>query len=188
MRPVIFLDVDGVINSLQHLYGRSCWQAPDDPTVQEHYVNPYNLYVPDYMPGLLVALHAVTDIYWLTTWREEANEKISPLVGLPNDLPVLIDTDDVALALPNLLDGSVDVPSWKAEVAEQTARGLERPVYWIEDFGGVHSTSPGLQLIDTDAHGEGVLLPQHLAASGLLRLAVSAGYVGPETVRSPARP
>ena len=85
----VFLDVDGVINSLNHLYedGDFHMSAPAKP----YQAGKYRVWVPDYMGALIKAIYKSTDLYWLTTWRDKANKYISPILGLPSDIPVITD-------------------------------------------------------------------------------------------------
>ena len=59
-------------------------------------------------------------------------------------------------------------------------------MYWIEDFHGFkhHELLDVLTPIDTDAYGEGVLLPQHLPWE-LSLLINDAGCMGPSRVELP---
>ena len=70
----VFLDVDGVINSLNHLYedGDFHMSAPAKP----YQAGKYRVWVPDYMGALIRAIYKSTDLYWLTTWRDKANKYI----------------------------------------------------------------------------------------------------------------
>lgn len=133
-RPVVFLDVDGVINDLN-------WYPKDDDTRTVHNTElGYLVTIARETRELVAALHKVADIYWLTTWREAANRDISPLVGLPSDLPVIT-------------DGTTDRwVHWKAEAARPIAEALlaeGRDVYWIEDFYGRLPFIPGVRMVDT---------------------------------------
>jgi HAD domain in Swiss Army Knife RNA repair proteins len=62
------------------------------------------------------------ELAWASTWREDANRLISPLLGLPTDLPV------VPLMQPRFHDV---LRSWKAE---QIANWVgSRPFVWFDD-------------------------------------------------------
>ena len=171
----VFLDVDGVINSLNHLYedGDFHMSAPAKP----YQAGKYRVWVPDYMGALIRAIYKSTDLYWLTTWRDKANKYISPILGIPSDIPVITD----GLNTRNV--------RWKAAACRPTAERLSaqgKTVYWIEDFHGFrhHELLDVLTPIDTDAYGEGVLLPQHLPWE-LSLLINDAGYTGPSRVDLP---
>lgn len=133
-KPVIFLDVDGVINDLR-------WS---DENLQDVYPTElgYDVRVSLQTIELVQHLNEIADIYWLTTWRENANRDISPILGIPTDLPVITDdTDNRNVA-------------WKAAEARKVAAGLldeGRRVYWIEDFYGRLPFVPGVRMVDTGA-------------------------------------
>ncbi len=75
-----YLDVDGVINSLNPLWGRY-WPVPRRE-LSVHRCNGFNIHLPGYMAELIGALDAQTEIVWCTTWEDSANQWIAPLVGL----------------------------------------------------------------------------------------------------------
>tara|TARA_B100000029_G_C17263524_1_gene847185 strand:+ start:191 stop:766 length:576 start_codon:yes stop_codon:yes gene_type:complete len=168
----VFLDVDGVINSLNHLYTGGKFQMSSK--VRPHRAGKYTVWIPDYMGKLVRAIYRSTDLYWLTTWREKANKYISPLLGLPSDIPVISD----GLNTRNV--------QWKAAVCKPVAERLQdqgKTIYWIEDFRGFthYELLDVLIPIDTDVFGEGVLLPQHLPRE-LTRSISKSGYTGPNHV------
>lgn len=177
-KPTVFLDVDGVINSLNHLFtgGRVEFGWPTPP----HEAGDYTVWVPEYMPHLVQAMYQSTDLHWLTTWRHQANKHISPILGIPGDVPVIDD---------NTNKRTID---WKATACRphaELARIGGRTVYWIEDFNGYpHKGLEGIVIqVDTSANGEDVLLPQHLPAVLLQHLYDEGGYDGPSHVVPPSR-
>jgi len=153
-RPLVLLDVDGVINDLGALRGTH------RPWVTERFdSHGYLIHCPDYMPGLVQELARLCEIHWCTTWRHRANDEISDHLGV-EPFPVI---DDAS--------GQRDV-SWKASTAYRlAAEALEngRRVIWIEDFAGdlpIGDMPEGVEFVDTAADCEFVLLPEHLP-SGL---------------------
>jgi hypothetical protein len=181
---MFYVDVDGVINSINHLYGHHSWDRWSDPTVNPVRTDAgYTIHLPDYMPGLMKALHEVGEWRWLTTWRHRANACISPLLGIPNDLPVIDDgTDDHYVGWKY----STAVP----QAMEDVAAGYK--VYWIEDFGSDDHLQPHsrpiwdyVTPINTDSDNEAVLLPQHLPAN-VQQLVEAAGYDGPSFLKNPS--
>jgi hypothetical protein len=82
MKPVLFLDVDGVLNA----FLCSPW-ADACATEVELDGSCYQIRTSRLLGEALLDLDA--DIHWLTTWKHDANELISPLVGFPEDLPVV---------------------------------------------------------------------------------------------------
>lgn len=84
MRPVLFLDVDGVLNALRQTPWAKATRTRVHPD-GSHFGYQINTSV--LLGERLQQLEV--DIHWLTTWRDEANTLIAPLAGLPDDLPVV---------------------------------------------------------------------------------------------------
>jgi hypothetical protein len=123
-RPLLLLDVDGPLNPYAapwfrtrepsagytfHLLtlsrGRSYWVA----------LNPTH-------GRWLRELAQLCDLVWATTWRDDANRLISPILGLPSDLPV------VPLTIPA---AGFPAHGWKTDqVAEWVG---SRPFAWLDD-------------------------------------------------------
>lgn len=113
-RPLIFLDVDGPLIP----FGGTGRRYPAaDARPGAHPLLPR--LDPADGPRLL-ALPG--DLVWATTWLDEANEVISPRLGLP-DLPVVswLDAEDDPPAGPH----------WKTAGLVRWAAG--RPFIWIDD-------------------------------------------------------
>ena len=173
----IFLDVDGVINSLQHLYtsGNLNFDAKTTP----YQAGNYTIWVPDYMPELIQAIERSSDLYWLTTWRQAANEYISEqILGISSNIPVID-------------DGTARrAPDWKFNACRELAVQLSedgKKVLWIEDFGRHYDTTlcGHLTYVDTDHNEDGVLLPQHLPTDFMEHLITNGNYNGPTYVAPP---
>ena len=156
-RPLVLLDVDGVINDLEVL---DAAVRPWDTHVVRS--NGFAVCIPEYMPDLVRALATACEVWWCTTWRHTANAEIATHLGIP-DLPVVTDGSSRR---------SVD---WKPAAAHDlvTAALQEgRAVYWIEDFYGrppVGELPPGVRFIDTTAQAPRCVLteadlPEDLAA------------------------
>jgi hypothetical protein len=117
-RPILFLDVDGVIIP----YGAAA--VPDSATVALTGPDTDNPLLdridPAHGPRLL---ELECDLVWATGWLDEANEVISPRVGLPR-LPVLPwSVDDIGRAPAEL--------HWKTRDLITFADG--RPFVWVDD-------------------------------------------------------
>jgi len=163
-KPLVLLDVDGVINDLASLENSARSIGTEIVKAGE-----YTVHIPPYMGELIRHLNDVTEIVWCTTWRNRANEFISPILGIPNDLKVA--TDGTAIRFT----------SWKANAMREFAIPAltdGREVYWIEDFYGSYPQVPkngdlGTHLIDTAPPGETRSrlevndLPPHLRPRGL---------------------
>lgn len=141
-RPLVLLDVDGVINDLGALY-----ELPDTTTHHVVRSHGFRVVVPRYMPVLIQWLCSVADVHWCTTWRHRANDEIADHLGIPT--------------LPVVDDGTQDRHTgWKAAAARDlaaTALSEGRRVLWIEDFYGdvPRSEMPkGVEFLDTAADVE----------------------------------
>jgi hypothetical protein len=147
VKPLLFCDVDGVVNDLGYperedgrrggSHTRQVLLTYPDPAYPE-----FGWFcTPKYMRALITDLMERTEFRWLTAWGESVVE-IEREVGLPHREPVTGKTYSPRSA------------HWKGEetwaMAHQ-AIAQERAVYWIEDFNGrVYSmTHPGIVLIDT---------------------------------------
>lgn len=117
MRPVVFLDVDGVLNAVP-LDGVAPKTFTDWQTSRR---NGFRIIHSPEMGARLAALEA--DIYWLTTWCELANEHIGPLFGW-GELPVLGQAQWRNDRGPGW---------WKSKAAEQFVAEHHRPYVWIDD-------------------------------------------------------
>jgi hypothetical protein len=171
----VFLDVDGVINSLTHLWTNG--NAKFSSVTNAHQAGRYTIWVPDYMPELVQSIEANANLYWLTTWRDKANEHISDILGISKTTPVISDGTEQR------------DPSWKFKAVRPLAEQLNeegQEILWIEDFGRTYSSNltGTLKFVDTDFNGEGVLLPQHLPYKFMEHL-TNNGYTGPTYIEAP---
>ena len=159
-----YLDVDGVINSLNPLWGRY-WPVPRRE-LSVHRCNGFNIHLPGYMAELIGALDAQTEIVWCTTWEDSANQWIAPLVGLDERRVIHPASDDESF-------------SWKERsvLADMAANPCTGAI-WIEDFGyslDQRFADAGVTGIDTTRAPAGVdagerfnvLVPAHLDGLGL---------------------
>lgn len=105
MRPVLYLDVDGVLLPL----------AKGTRPSERLRVGPFWVHVPLDLRELVPALHAAFEIVWATSWNDEANVEVAPIVGLPQ--------------LPTL---DVTAHFRKLELVSAHA-GEERAIAWVDD-------------------------------------------------------
>ena len=136
-RPLVLLDVDGVINDLAALSG-----GVDPRTHAIVASNGFRVAIPHYMPVLIQWLCEVADVHWCTTWRHRANDEIAMHLGIPT--------------LPVVDDGTNDRHvHWKAAAAHDLAAmalAEGRRVVWIEDFYDdvpVNEMPAGVEFVDT---------------------------------------
>jgi hypothetical protein len=113
-RPVLFLDVDGVIS----LFG---FQASGPPPGSFHSIDGILHCIGSDVAGRLARLAATYELVWATGWEEKANEYLVHILELPEDLPVLT------------FDGRAVFGSshWKLDAIDHYAR--RRPAAWIDD-------------------------------------------------------
>ena len=118
--PTLFLDVDGVVNALARTRPHP-WGVTDvvmaSPSFTER---AWPIYTSDKIGPALLGLGV--NIVWLTTWKYDANTAISPLVGLPTDLPV----GDKPRRFS-------DFQGWKTEVVIEHLGIYNHPVIWVDD-------------------------------------------------------
>jgi hypothetical protein len=79
--PLLFLDVDGVLNPC----GREC---PDGFTEHDLFPGEEPVRVSAAHGPLIAELKAVFRVVWATAWNQEANARLAPLLGI-GPLPVL---------------------------------------------------------------------------------------------------
>jgi hypothetical protein len=113
-RPVLFVDVDGVIS----LFG---FQPSGSPPGSFHSIDGILHCIGAEAAPRLARLAERYELVWATGWEEKANEYLVHLLGMPAELPVLT------------FDGRAVFGSshWKLEAIEEYARG--RPAAWIDD-------------------------------------------------------
>lgn len=124
MRPLLLIDVDGPLNP---------FDAPWFPSGRDQHGYEFHQLTPTGAQTYSVALNRshgeelrrlaeVFDLVWATTWLDDANRLISPILGLPTDLPVV-----PLYRLPRHRPAR----SWKTE---QVAGWVgERPFAWFDD-------------------------------------------------------
>jgi hypothetical protein len=87
-RPWLLLDVDGPLNPYQLAPARAASRG-----YELHQIPLQGVTYPVLLnPGHGVKLLELTDVVelaWATTWEHQANRLLAPLLGLPDDLPVI---------------------------------------------------------------------------------------------------
>ncbi len=115
--PYLLLDVDGVLNPLG-------LQPPDlipEGFVAHRLAGLRVLLAP--VHGVwLRELSAVFDLVWATSWEQDANRLIAPLLGLPKFLPVIT--------------FGADQTGWTVKLPAVAAFAADRAVAWVDDRFG----------------------------------------------------
>ncbi|MFI2302372.1 HAD domain-containing protein [Actinacidiphila glaucinigra] len=118
-RPLLFLDVDGPLIPFGSSSGHPQTAAADSSTSP----NQGNPLLERLSPGLGSRLTALgCCLVWATTWMDEANEVVSPRIGLPR-LPVV--------EWPPSADEGPRGLHWKTRPLVEWADG--RPFIWVDD-------------------------------------------------------
>jgi hypothetical protein len=115
-RPILFVDVDGVIS----LFGFA--PGADEMPGPLHWIDGIAHFIPEDVGERLVRLAASFELVWATGWEERANEHLPYILGLPfRELPFLT------------FDGRAVFGSahWKVDAIAEYAG--DRPVAWIDD-------------------------------------------------------
>ncbi|WP_405520178.1 HAD domain-containing protein [Streptomyces canus] len=132
-RPLLYLDVDGPLNPYAakperrpegyttHRMKPEGWLA-QHPGLPPSRVRPLRVWLNPSHGQSLLKLTDRYDLVWATTWREEANTFIAPVLGLP-PLPV-VDWPTTPTPGPN---GTF----WKTRHLVNHAEG--RPFVWLDD-------------------------------------------------------
>lgn len=141
LKPYLFLDVDGPVNPYR-LITRKGHLEPKARKGEERYsYTKHHLYPKDWDGGLPVllskqmgadldSLQDSFDLVWATTWEHEANELLSPLLGLPDDLPVI----EWDLTHPSLQNHLPDRGSWKTPLLVDWLEARpSRPWVFVDD-------------------------------------------------------
>lgn len=140
MRPLVLLDVDGVLNALG---------PPDDSWADWQYGSAAALereWPIRFSPTVVTAVRgwaATVEVRWLTTWGHAANEGLRHLLGLP-ELSVAGTPDAAAVpATPAAGALSAVTPAapdgltgrwWKLDVVRSlVGRQPERRLVWVDD-------------------------------------------------------
>lgn len=146
-KPLLLLDVDGVINDLEAVM---MVRMLDEPRARAEQLgveviesHGHWLAIPGYMPELIQELAARSETWWCTTWRLRANDEIAAHLGV-GPFPA-IDDGLETLGL-----------EWKIESSRElvsAAVAVGRDVVWIEDFNGELPGLSGVTYVDTGERG-----------------------------------
>jgi HAD domain in Swiss Army Knife RNA repair proteins len=115
-RPILFLDVDGVISLFGFSPGEGQLPGP------LHWIDGVAHCIPDDVGARLVTLAERFELVWATGWEERANEHLPLILKLPfRNLPCLV------------FDGRAVFGSahWKVDAIDEYAG--DRPAAWVDD-------------------------------------------------------
>lgn len=140
-RPLLYLDVDGPLNPYAAKperrpdgYGTHRMKPPgwlaQHPGEPRAYVKPLRVWLNPGHGRRLLDLSDRYDLVWATTWGRDANDFISPVLGLP-ELPVV--------DWPTMHDTAPDGTFWKTRHLVAHASG--RPFAWVDDELGERDRS-----------------------------------------------
>jgi hypothetical protein len=131
--PLLYLDVDGPLNPYAakphrrpegyttHRMKPEGWLA-QHPGLPPSRVRPLRVWLNPSHGQALLQLTDRYDLVWATTWREEANTFIAPVLGLP---PLLV------VDWPTTLTPGPNGTFWKTRHLVNHAEG--RPFVWLDD-------------------------------------------------------
>jgi HAD domain in Swiss Army Knife RNA repair proteins len=118
MRPLLLLDFDGPLNPYRAKVvppGYEPQEIVEGEKTWRVLINPRH-------GAELTALAETFDLVWATSWEHGANRLLSPLLGLPSDLPTIVWPRRESVAGRG---------SWKTSyVADWVG---ERPFAWVDD-------------------------------------------------------
>lgn len=121
MRPILAVDVDGVLNALSRGPLKDGQAEADAMSFRIRYRRDYGARL------LAVAEETGAELVWCTTWQDKANEWIAPLVGLP-ELPwVDLKTGYAGYKF------SQAVPPGMAKSRALMIHAGNRPFAWLDD-------------------------------------------------------
>lgn len=113
MRPLLMLDVDGVLNPFAVRPGTI------PPGFARHTILGYPVLLTPRHGEWLRPMLQRFELVWATTWEHDANRLIAPIVGLPEDARVV-------------RFGSIErIGDWKIDAVAALAG--DRPLAWIDD-------------------------------------------------------
>lgn len=137
-KPVLLLDIDGVVNAIsrdfpRYAWGTLLWQTAEYPSNGELFPLMWSRPVIEYLGSLYVQDRV--EIRWHTTWQEEAHEFAS-IVGLPEGFASIAKAPE-RMSSPGIFARQQFLAGkpawWKYPAAERVLVEEKRPLIWIDD-------------------------------------------------------
>jgi hypothetical protein len=136
-RPVVALDIDGVLNPDKLMPGYETHHVtvpaidvPNSPFVSGGGKEPLQLQVRTWSVhrDWILSLTSHADVVWATTWEQAANKVYGPLLGVgPFSLGTSV--EDTPPKFGQIRSGDVD--GWKAMALDDNFHGT--PLVWVDD-------------------------------------------------------
>jgi hypothetical protein len=134
-KPVLFLDIDGVINVIPPSKG--------DPNRHPHLrvwkewkkVDILGFPI-TYSPNLIAHLNRLSkkvEIVWLTTWRDQAVSDFAPVVGLDSFRYIDPKGSEYPWGTKDTLAAGPEMRWWKLNGVLEALHAESRPFIWIDD-------------------------------------------------------
>lgn len=143
IRPVLLLDVDGVLNAISRVPDESLWPKE---LWRRHRVtdldgNTWPILAAQPVLDYLSAVHAqgLAEIRWHTTWRASAKLRLAPVLNLP-DWPVA----ESVTALSTQRDAAGRW--WKIAAAHHVVHSEGRRLIWLDDDIAFEKTWPASEI------------------------------------------
>lgn len=139
-KPIVLLDIDGVVNALAKQTPTQTWKADEwNGGVLTEELSGINFHMKWATPVIdwLASIHTqgLAEIRWHSTWQEQA-PRFGELAGLPvfgvQECPEWAKFNANGSALRAELIRNCQVPWWKYPAAERVA-SEGHPVVWIDD-------------------------------------------------------
>lgn len=142
-RPVLLLDVDGVLNAISRVPDTSVWPKElwRGHRVTDLDGNTWPILAAQPVLDYLSAVHeqGLAEIRWHTTWRSSAKLRLAPVLGLP-DWPVA----ESPTSLPTQRDAAGRW--WKTATAHHVVHQEGRRLIWIDDDIAFEKTWPNSEI------------------------------------------